>query len=170
MQDESRALFFGGLYRLLFSSNFSNSSSVKLFCFLFSLVSKTAAETAREYDSCAHRRCWTAAASCPYYSCRRRYKPVGLVLPSVYCSRTRCCAIRFVDDESRALFFGGWYRSLFSSNFSNSSSVIANYIIQNLVPVAVFPNYSSLYLVLFLCFLALSCAIFAAFNRHRCFK
>ena len=62
---------------------------------------------AREYDSCAHRRCWTAAASCPYYSCRRRAKPVGLVLPSVYCSRTRCCAIRFVDDESRALFFGG---------------------------------------------------------------
>ena len=39
---------------------------------------------AREYDSCAHRRCWTAAASCPYYSCRRRAKAVGLVLPSVY--------------------------------------------------------------------------------------
>ena len=48
------------------------------------LVSKTAAEIAREYDSCAHRRCWTAAASCPYYSCRRRAKAVGLVLPSVY--------------------------------------------------------------------------------------
>ena len=103
VEDESRALFFGGLYRSLFSSNFSNSSSVKLFCFLFSLVSKTAAETASEYDSCAHRRCWTAAASCPYYSCRRRAKAVGLVLPSVYCTRTRCCAIRFVDDESRAL-------------------------------------------------------------------
>ena len=75
----------------------------KLIFFLLSLVSKTAAETAREYDSCAHRRCWTAAASCRYYSCRRRAKAVGLVLPSVYCSRTRCCAIRFVDDESRAL-------------------------------------------------------------------
>ena len=86
-------------------------------------------DIASEYDSCAHRHCWTAAASCPYYSCRRRYKPVGLVLPSVYCSRTRCCAIRFVDDESRALFFGGWYRSLFWSNFSNSSSVIASYFV-----------------------------------------
>ena len=27
---------------------------------------------ASEYDSCGHRRCWTAVASCPYYSCRRR--------------------------------------------------------------------------------------------------
>ena len=63
-----------------------------------------AADTASEYDSCGHRRCWTAAASCPYYSCRRRAKPVGLVLPCEYCSRTRCCALWFVDDDGRALF------------------------------------------------------------------
>ena len=30
----------------------------------------------------------------------------GLVLPCVYCSRTRCCALWFVDDDGRALFFG----------------------------------------------------------------
>ena len=60
---------------IVLSCNFCNSSSViASYFFLFSLVSKTAAETAREHDSCAHRR---------------------------------CCAIRFVDDESRALFFGG---------------------------------------------------------------
>ena len=90
-------------YFQVISATAARNTSSKLIFFLLSLVSKTAAETAREYDSCAHRRCWTAAASCPYYSCRRRAKAVGLVLPSVYCSRTRCCAIRFVDDESRAL-------------------------------------------------------------------
>ena len=36
--------------------------------------------------------------------------------------------------------------------------------VQNLI--AVFANYSSLYLV-FLCFLTLSCAIFAAINRQQ---
>ena len=75
---------------LFFSSNFSN----------------TAADTASEYDSCGHRRCWTAAASCPYCYCRRRAKPVGIVLPCVYCSRTRCWALWFVDDNGRALFLG----------------------------------------------------------------
>ena len=30
----------------------------------------------------------------------------GLVLPCVYCSRTRCCALWFVNDDGRALFFG----------------------------------------------------------------
>ena len=62
--------------------------------------------SASEYDRCGHRRCWTAAASCPYYSCRRSAKPVGIVLPCVYCSRTRCRALWFVDDDGRALFFG----------------------------------------------------------------
>ena len=65
-----------------------------------------AADTASEYDSYGHRRCWTATASCPYYFCRRRAKPVGVVLPCEYCSRTRCCALWFVDDDGRALFFG----------------------------------------------------------------
>ena len=61
---------------------------------------------ASEYDSCGHRRCWTAAASCPYYSCRRRAKPVGIVLPCLRCSCTRCCALCFVDEDGRALYFG----------------------------------------------------------------
>ena len=51
--------------------------------------SNTAADTASEYDSCGHHRSWTAAASCPYYSCRRRAKPVGFVLPCVCRSRIR---------------------------------------------------------------------------------
>ena len=68
-------------------------------------MSNTAADTARYYDSHGHRRCWTAAAPCPYYSCPHRAKPVRLVLPCVYCSRTRCCALWFVDDDGRALFF-----------------------------------------------------------------
>ena len=42
----------------------------------------------------------------PYYSCRRRAKPAGIVLPCVRCSRTRCCALCFVDDDGRALYFG----------------------------------------------------------------
>ena len=92
---------------VLFSSNFSNSSSViASYYFFFSNFSKTAAETASEYESFGHRRCWTAAAWCPYYSCRRRAKPVGLVMLCVYCSRTRCGALCFVDDDGRALFVG----------------------------------------------------------------
>ena len=67
---------------------------------------RTAAHTASEYDSCGHRRCWTAAAWCPYYSCRRRAKPVGLVMPCGCWSRTRCCALFIVDDDGGALFFG----------------------------------------------------------------
>ena len=39
--------------------------------FFFSNFSNTAADTASEYDSCGHRRCWTAAASCPYYEQQR---------------------------------------------------------------------------------------------------
>ena len=74
--------------------------------FILFFFSNTAADTASEYDSCGHRRCWTAAASCPYYSCRRRAKPVGLILPCEYCSRTRCFALWFVDDDGRALYFG----------------------------------------------------------------
>ena len=37
----------------------------------------------------AGRRCWTAAASCPHYSCPHRAKPVRRVLPRVCCSRIR---------------------------------------------------------------------------------
>ena len=57
--------------------------------FILDFFSNTAADTASEYDSYGHRRCWTAAASCPYYSCRHHAKPVGLVLPRVCCSRIR---------------------------------------------------------------------------------
>ena len=90
---------------VLFSSNFSNSSSViASFFFFLSNFSKTAADTASEYDSCGHRRWSTAAASCLYYSCRRRAMPVGLVLPCACCSRTRCCALWFVDHDGRDLF------------------------------------------------------------------
>ena len=87
-----------------------------LFCLFYLFVfSNTAADTASEYDSYGHRRCWTAAASWPYYSCRRRAKPVGIVLPCVYGSRTRCCALGFwtmmaelcfsVDDFILFVFF-----------------------------------------------------------------
>ena len=48
-----------------------------------------AADTASADDSYGHRSWWTAAASCPYYSCRHHAKPVGLVLPRVCCSRIR---------------------------------------------------------------------------------
>ena len=74
--------------------------------FILFVFSNTAADTASEYDGYGHRRCWTAAASWPYYSCRRRAKPVGIVLPCACCSCTRCCAPWFVDDDGRALFFG----------------------------------------------------------------
>ena len=47
------------------------------------VFSNTAADTARPYDSYGHRRWWTAAASCPYYSCPHRAKLVRLVLPRV---------------------------------------------------------------------------------------
>ena len=55
--------------------------------FILDFVSNTAADTASEHDGYGHRRCWTAAASCAYYSCRHHAKPVGLVLPRVCCSR-----------------------------------------------------------------------------------
>ena len=71
-------------------------------CFSCIFELYTASDNAGDYDSYGHRCCWTAAASCPYYSCRHRAKPVGLVLPCVYCSRTRCCALWFVDDDDRA--------------------------------------------------------------------
>ena len=51
--------------------------------FILDVFSNTAAGTAREYDSYGYRRCWTAVASCPYYSCPHRAKPVRLVLPRV---------------------------------------------------------------------------------------
>ena len=57
--------------------------------YIFDVLRNTAADTAREYDSYGHRHCWTAAASCPYYSCPHRAKLVRLVLPRVYCSRIR---------------------------------------------------------------------------------
>ena len=60
--------------------------------FMLDFFSNTAADTASEYDSCGHRRCCTAAASCPCYSCRRHAKPVGLVLPRVCCFRIRAKA------------------------------------------------------------------------------
>ena len=62
--------------------------------FFFTNFSNTSADTASEYDSYGHRRCWTAAASCPYYSCRRRAKPVGIVLPCV-CFVLVLVAVRF---------------------------------------------------------------------------
>ena len=55
--------------------------------FILDFFSNTAADTASEHDGYGHRRCWTAAASCAYYSCRHHAKPVGLVLPRVCCSR-----------------------------------------------------------------------------------
>ena len=77
--------------------------------FALDFFSNTVADTASECDSYEHRRCWTAAASCPYYSCRRRAKPVGLVLPCVCCSRTRCCALCFVASKKvrRYVYFSG---------------------------------------------------------------
>ena len=57
--------------------------------FIFDFFSNTVADTASEHDGYGHRRCWTAAASCAYYSCRQHAKPVGLVLPRVCCSRIR---------------------------------------------------------------------------------
>jgi len=55
--------------------------------FILDFFSNTAADTASEHDGYGHRRCWTAAASCAYYSCRQHAKPVGLVLPRVCCYR-----------------------------------------------------------------------------------
>ena len=55
--------------------------------FILDFFSNTVADTASEHDGYGHRRCWTAAASCAYYSCRQHAKPVGLVLPRVCCSR-----------------------------------------------------------------------------------
>ena len=75
----------------------SNGDTWCCFCLFFAFLSCTAADNAGDYDSYGHRRCWTAAASCSYYSCRHHAKPVGIVLPCV-CSRTRCCALCFVDD------------------------------------------------------------------------
>jgi len=60
--------------------------------FILDFFSNTAADTASEYDGYGHRRCCTAAASCPCYSCRRHAKPVGLVLPRVCCFRIRAKA------------------------------------------------------------------------------
>ena len=73
---------------------------------VLAFLSCTTPDNAGDYDSYGHRRCWTAAASCSYYSRRRHAKPVAIVLPGVCCSRTRCCALCFVDDDGRALFFG----------------------------------------------------------------
>ena len=56
--------------------------------YFLDFFNNTAADTASECDSYGHRRCWTAPASCPYYSCRHRGKPVGIVLSCV-CSRIR---------------------------------------------------------------------------------
>ena len=103
---------------VLFSSNFSKSSSViaSYFVFFFQVISATAAafvlfssnssNSSSVIASCGHRRCWTAAAWCPYYSCRRRAKPVGLVMPCGCCSRTRCCALFIADDDGGAFFLG----------------------------------------------------------------
>ena len=57
-----------------------------LFFYFFSHI---AADTASDFDSYGHWHCWTASASCPYYSCRHHAKPVGLVLLRVCCSRIR---------------------------------------------------------------------------------
>ena len=115
---------------IVFSSNFCNSSSViATFCFCSAISAKQQRKTASEYDICGHRRCWTAAGWCPYYSCRRRAEPVGLVLPCVYCSRTRCCALWLWTMMAELCFSVDDFIVLFSSNFSNSSSVIASYFV-----------------------------------------
>ena len=90
--------------------------------FFFTYFSNAAADMASEYDSCGHRGCWTAAASCPYYSCRSRAEPVGIVLPCTCCSRTRCCAPWFVDDDGRALFFSYIFYFVFFQQFQQYSS------------------------------------------------
>ena len=52
---------------IVLSCSLSNSSSeIASYLFPFSNVSKTAAETATELDTCGHRRCWTQAAWCTY--------------------------------------------------------------------------------------------------------
>ena len=62
--------------------------------FTLGFFSNTAADTASEYEGYEHRRCWTAAALCPCYSCRHHAKPVGLVLPRV-CSISYSCRNSF---------------------------------------------------------------------------
>ena len=62
--------------------------------FILDFFSNTAADTASEYDGYGRRRCCTAAASCPCYSCRRHAKPVGLVLPRV------CCCLLYTSDAA----------------------------------------------------------------------
>ena len=107
IRKRTRQLRAPSLLDSIFSCNFCNSSSlIAIFFFFFRNFSKTATETASEHDSCGHRRCWTAATWCPCHSCRRRARPVGLVIPCGYCSRTRCGALCFVDDDGRALFVG----------------------------------------------------------------
>ena len=56
-------------------------------------------------SKCVHcgRMCWCHVLS--YYSRNRRAQPVGIVPSCVCSSRTRCCALRFGDDNGRALFF-----------------------------------------------------------------
>ena len=76
---------------------------------------RTAADTASEDNSCGHRRCWTAAASKGLFclAC------VVLVLVAVrFGSWTMMAELCFSVD---------YFIVLFSSNFSNSSSVIASF-------------------------------------------
>ena len=76
---------------------------------------RTAAHTASEYDSCGHRRCWTAAASKGLFC----LVCIVLVLVAVrFGSWTMMAELCFSVDD---------FIVLFSSNFSNSSSVIASF-------------------------------------------
>ena len=76
---------------------------------------RTAAHTASEYDSYLHRRCWTVAAS------KGLFCPVCIVLALVavrFASWTMMAELCFSVDDLIVLF---------SSNSSNSSSVIASF-------------------------------------------
>ena len=69
---------------------------------------RTAAHTASEYDSCGHRRCWTAAASKGFFC----LVCIVLVLVAVrFGAWTMMAELCFSLDDFIVLFF--------SSNFSN---------------------------------------------------
>ena len=77
---------------------------------------RTAADTASEDNSCGHRRCWTAAASKGLFCL---VVCIVLVLVAVrFGSWTMMAELCFSVDD---------FIVLFSSNFSNSSCVIASF-------------------------------------------
>ena len=62
------------------------------------------ADTASEYDSCGHRRCWTAAASCPYHSDSRGLVPL-LLLPTPRQAGKAC--------STSCVLFSYWCKNIF---------------------------------------------------------